>query len=75
MEFSLRYLGPRLCMSNCVVYIKPEICAQPHVDNFFVSALSFSFDVWHKVKTSRVVLEMKKHFQAHTSYSRSFVNL
>lgn len=62
-------------MSNCEVHIKTVMCAQSHIDHFFVSVLSFSFDAWHEVKISRVALEMKKHFQAYKSHSRSFVNL
>jgi len=62
-------------MFNCAVYIKTGICAKSRIDQIFVSALIFSFDAWHKVKISTVALEMKKHFQASKSYSRSFVNL
>lgn len=65
MEFSLRYIGWILYISNCEVYIKTESCTQSHVDQFFVTALSFSFEAWHKVKISRVALEVKKRFQSY----------
>lgn len=68
-------------MSECYMYLdvwgtlqQKSVLNHMYIRSF-VSVLSLLSDASHKIKTSRVALEKKKHFQAYKLHSRNFVNL